>query len=350
MTGPTRRETLKIMGAGLAMAGTPGLAATQARAGLPPPKLVNTNGVQLSVHDAGSGPTILLLHGWPEIAYTWRFVMPTLVAAGYRVLAPDLRGFGRSSAPAGVERYDIAQLQADVTGLLDALGIPKATVVGHDWGGILAWHLALAVPDRLDGVVGVNTPFFPRLPFEPVAFLRRTFGERMYVVQIQEMGPVDDLLSRNAERFFRSQMRSGAITVEQFARLPIEAKDFDFLSQFRKPPPPSLPGRRLLGAEDLATYVSSFRRTGFTPGLNWYRNLDRNWALIRGLPQRVEVPALMVCAKDDVVLPPSLTDGMEAFVPELKRVVLEDCGHWTPQEKPRELSAAILAWMKERRA
>jgi pimeloyl-ACP methyl ester carboxylesterase len=168
---------------------------------------VLTNGVKLAVYEAGSGPAVVLLHGWPELAYSWRHQLAPLVEAGFRVIAVDQRGYGNSDQPEDVNAYDLGNLTLDIIGVLDELAIEQAIVCGHDWGGLVAWHLPLLYPKRIAGVVGVCTPFFPRLPFEPVEMFRFIFGEEMYVVKIQQPGVVDDLLIQHVDRMFDAILR-----------------------------------------------------------------------------------------------------------------------------------------------
>ena len=128
---------------------------------LPTPHIVATNGIDMAVHEMGAGQPVVFLHGFPELAFSWRHQLPALAAAGFRAIAPDLRGYGGTSKPEGVEQYTLQQLSADVTGLLDALAIEQAVFVSHDWGALLAWQIALATPERMAGLVALNIPFIP---------------------------------------------------------------------------------------------------------------------------------------------------------------------------------------------
>jgi pimeloyl-ACP methyl ester carboxylesterase len=202
----SRRTLLAASGATALISALPAIARAPV---MPPRRMVRTNGIRLAVHEAGAGAAVVLLHGFPGLAYTWRHQIPALVAAGYRVIAPDLRGYGRSDAPAAVEAYDIRQLTGDLSGLLDALGVKKAVFMGHDWGGLLAWQMALLHADRVAGVIGVNTPFMPHwtlwlhrdlvaaaLPngrsfvadpkADPIAQMRQVYGPEMYVLMFQD--------------------------------------------------------------------------------------------------------------------------------------------------------------------
>jgi pimeloyl-ACP methyl ester carboxylesterase len=313
---------------------------------MPEPKFVRTNGIRMAVYEAGSGLPVVLCHGWPELAYSWRHQIPALAAAGYRVIAPDQRGYGLTDRPDRVEDYDMAHLTGDLVGLLDALGIDKAVFCGHDWGGLVVWQMPLVHPERVAGVIGVNTPFIPRTPVDPIALMRAVYGENMYVVYFQKYGAADALLARDVGRVFRRFMRKNVITSVEYAKLPPEARRMEFIRAFEGSEPPTHAGELLLDPQEFAFFVDTYERTGFTGGINWYRNLTRNWQASEGLEQKVRVPGLMVSAEDDFVLTPAMAEGMEAFVPDLEKHVIPCCGHWTQQEKPAELNRILIDWLK----
>jgi len=273
--------------------------------------------------------------------------MPALAQAGYRVLAPDQRGYGRTSRPERVEDYDMAHLTGDLAGMLDAFGLKDAVFAGHDWGGIVVWQMPLYRPDRVRGVIGLNTPFFPRTPIDPIAAMKAMRGESNYVVFFQKPGIADEILGRDAARTFRFFMRRKVVTAKEFAQAPQEAKNFELVHALQEDES-TWRGDVLLDGDAMRYFVETYRRTGFTGGINWYRNLSRNWARSEGMEQKVRVPGLMIMAEDDVVLPPALTEGMERFVPDLERVLIRDCGHWTQQEKPEETNRAMIDWLKRR--
>jgi soluble epoxide hydrolase / lipid-phosphate phosphatase len=344
----SRRGFLSLSGLALgASIGLHGEAAVAALA-MPPVKFVRTNGIRMAVYDAGKGPAVVLLHGWPELAYSWRNQIPALVSAGYRVVVPDQRGYGLTDRPPEVEAYDMVHLTGDLVGLLDALGIQKAIFCGHDWGGLVVWQMPLFHRDRVAGVIGLNSPFVPRLPLPPIETLRFIFGERMYVVSFQDYGVDDALLEKDVERVFRTLMRKKVIRAAEYFALPPEHRHFDFIRQFEAPEPKRLPGEPVLDRDELQVFVTAYKATGFTGGINWYRNVQRNWEASRGIEQRVSVPSLMLSAEDDVVLPPALTDGMETYVPDLEKHTISDCGHWAQQEKPNEVNRIIIDWLKRR--
>ena len=270
----------------------------------------------------------MLCHGFPELWYSWRHQLPALAAAGYRALAPDMRGYGDSSIPTDVEAYDMPTLCADMVGLLDALGEERAAFVGHDWGATVVWELAIRHPDRVAAVAGLSVPFVPRPPVAPVEAMREGAGEDFYIVWFQEPGVADEALARNVRRTFTTR--------RPWTKDWAEGDD--------DPPRPEW-----MSEEDLRFYVEAFERTGFTGGLNWYRNIDRNWEL-RGeiAERRVEQPALYIVGSRDPVLrfmPPQMMDG---WVTDLRRsITIEGAGHWVQQERPDEVNAALLDFLRE---
>ena len=307
----------------------------------------DTNGIRMAVYEMGDGFPVVFSHGFPELAYSWRHQLPALAEAGYRAIAPDQRGYGLTTRPESVEHYSLEYLCGDLVGLLDALGIDKAVFVGHDWGGGVVWRMPLLHPERVAGVVGVNTPFGrPPGPNPPIATMRQLRGDNNYVVAFQKPGVADALLADNTEKAFRLFYRAGRLSAEAFAALPEDApaRRFELLEMIKQPLPEPSPGI-IISEDELAFYVDSFNRTGFTGGINWYRNIDRNWEDSKGLQFRVAQPSLYVGAADDAVLPPSSADGMEEWVPNLEKRTIEDCGHWTQQEQPDELNRILIDWL-----
>jgi len=323
---------------------------------MPPVQYAEVNGVRLAYYEAGpkGGLPVVLCHGFPELAFSWRHQIKALADAGRWVIVPDQRGYGLSERPQAVEAYDIAHLTGDIAGLLDHVGAEKAIVCGHDWGGIVVWQMPLRHPGRVGGVIGLNTPFMPRAPADPIEIMRRRFGEEMYIVHFQKPGEADAILAQDVARamsfFLRKPMpgappASGGLAGEAprdggsaFALVRIlEAYD-----------PAHDPREPILSDAEMAVFVDTFRRTGFTGGINWYRNFTRNWAQSEGIADRVEVPSLMVMAEHDAVLPPSAADGMEAFVPDLEKALIKDSGHWTQQEQPEAVNRVIIDWLYRR--
>lgn len=368
MTNHFRRMLLKGVGAAALAPLAPAFAQTPEAPGMPPVRMVKTNGVTLAVYEAGAGPAIVLLHGFPELAYTWRHQIPALAAAGYRVIAPDLRGYGLSDTPQAVEAYDIAALTGDVAGLLDALGEDRAVMMGHDWGGLLAWQMALLHPRRVAGVISLNTPHIPHwmlwlhpdlvqaaLPTgrrfvadprrDPIAQMREVYRPEMYVLMFQDGMQADTVMQRDPRGHLRNGLRKDLFRNDAWDKLPPEVAHMVYYGQ---PLPRDLPGRDVVTPAELDVYARHFERTGFTPAINWYRNMSRNWQAGRDLDQTVGAPALMLSGAHDVVLRPSMADGMDRFVPRLDRHVLADCWHWTPEEKPAQVNRLALAWLESR--
>jgi pimeloyl-ACP methyl ester carboxylesterase len=303
---------------------------------------VEVEGVRLHLAEAGTGPTVLLLHGFPECWYSWRHQLVALAAAGFHAVAPDQRGYGRSDAPEAVERYSILHLVGDALGVLDAVGAERAVVVGHDWGAPVAWHTALLRPDRVRGVAGLSVPLVPRSPVPPLAAMRASLGEGYYMVHFQQRGVADAELGANPRETFRRLL--GGTGGEQEPPVPVVPEGGGFLDALGADRP--LPG--WLTEEDLDVFVDEYAGTGFTGGLNWYRNLDRNWELSAPWRDaRVRVPALYLAGDRDLVLagrdPQAVVAVLRRSVPGLRRAeILPGCGHWTQQERPAEVSEALI--------
>jgi pimeloyl-ACP methyl ester carboxylesterase len=314
---------------------------------LPEPHYVQTNGIRMAVHEQGTGFPIVFCHGFPELAYSWRYQIPALAAAGFRAIAPDQRGYGLTDAPEGAENYTMRHLCDDLAGMLDALKIDKAVFCGHDWGGFVVWQMALLHPDRVAGVIGVNTPFIARAPMDPIELMRMAMGEEMYIVHFQKPGVADAELAADVGKSFRFFMRKGGETLEEYEKRPAEQKTLALTSALKSDE--SLwPGELVMSPEELQVFIDTFQRTGFTGGINWYRNFTRNWHESEGRAEKITVPSLMIMAEDDVVLRPSMADGMEQYVPDLERHLVRKCGHWTQQEHPEETNRVITDWMKRK--
>jgi pimeloyl-ACP methyl ester carboxylesterase len=286
-------------------------------------RYVTTNGIRLYCLEAGpvDGPLVLLLHGFPELAYSWRHQVAGLGRAGFHVVAPDLPGYGRSDKPDVT--YDCEWIDACLVGVVDALGHDRAVIAGHDWGGLLVWIMARQYPTRVAGVIGVNTPDLPRTPMPPVQLLRQIFVDTpIYIIQFQERGVAEWVLGtwgRGTDDFIEM-----------------------VFTGFGTKNPDAFP------PEVLDVYKNAFRPAGaLTPPIEYYRNMDRNWELTAPIAGRtIDVPCLMISAADDPVLTPAMSLGMEERVPNLERVLIENCGHWTQQERPQETTAAMLAYLQ----
>lgn len=310
---------------------------------------VQANGIDLHVAEAGEGPLVLLCHGFPELWYSWRHQIPALAEAGYRVVAPDQRGYGGSGRPEPVEAYTLLHLVGDMVGLLDALGEASATIVGHDWGSMVAWNAALMRPDRFPAVVGMSVPYTPRMPVSALEVMRAMWKDRFfYMLYFQEPGKAERELEADVERTMRMTLYTASGSVGEGFRprmdLPVESRFLDTLVD-----PDELPD--WLSAEDLAVYTDAFEASGFRGGLNWYRNWDRNWELMGAWnAAKVTVPALFVAGEHDVVvaneMAGSLLELQATLVPGLRgQVMVDGAGHWVQQEAPDAVNTALVEFL-----
>lgn len=308
--------------------------------------MVDAGGVKIAVYEAGpaDGLPVLLVHGWPEIAYSWKNQLGPLADAGYRVIAFDLKGFGRSDAPAAADLYTSRQLTDDFAALLDALGVDDAVFCGHDWGGALVWSMAQRRPERVRGVIGVCTPLKARPPVAPLSIIERRLGREHYFIQFQAPDAPEALFESDIDRFFRMMFRKPAPRERWAGLIP---RVYDLPGRFRHARPP-MAEDLVIGASDIAVYVEAYRRSGFRGGINLYRNIDRNWEDMAGRGERVAAPSLWVGAELDIALPPESAAGMETLVPDLETRILSGCGHWAMWEKPAELNAILIDWLGRR--
>jgi pimeloyl-ACP methyl ester carboxylesterase len=308
---------------------------------------VDTNGVTLRLTEAGDrgAPVVVLAHGFPELAYSWRHQIPVLAAAGYHVLAPDQRGYGGSSAPSDVAAYDVVHLTADIVGLLDDVGAERATIVGHDWGSVVATNLPLLHPDRVSACVAMSVPPVPRSLVRPTEAWRRAFGENFfYILYFQEPGPADAELGGDPARTLRRLL--GGITSADGANVFLQMATpgpAGFID--RLPEPDGLPD--WITQDEVDHYVAEFTRTGFTGPLNWYRNFDRNWELTASTPAAtIDVPTLFIGGTADPAMAMTPRDRVHHVVSGPYREVLVDgAGHWLQQERPAEVNTALLDFL-----
>jgi pimeloyl-ACP methyl ester carboxylesterase len=322
---------------------------------MPEVQYADVNGIRMAYYEAGPrrGVPIVLCHGFPELAFSWRHQIKALGDAARWVIAPDQRGYGLTERPAPVEAYDMEHLAGDLIGLLDHVKADKAIFVGHDWGGIVVWQMPLRYPERAAGVIGLNTPYMPRSPVDPIAIMRARLGEEMYTVHFQKPREADAVLDGDVERAMNFFMRRPLPGDTAGAGLATERKEgepsaFALINILKAYDPTFDPRPKFLTDDEFAAFVATFKRTGFTGGINWYRNFTRNWERSAGQVDKVTVPSLMVMAEKDAVLPPSAADGMEAFVSDLEKTLIKDSCHWTQQEQPDAVNAAIIGWLDKR--
>ena len=300
----------------------------------------------MAVYEQGDGPPVVLLHGFPEVAFSWRHQLPALADAGFRAIAPDQRGYGLTTAPPDVADYRVAELIADLHGLLDALELDSATFVGHDWGALLLWQMAMLAPERIDKLVILNIPHYPRFPIDPVTLMRERFGNDFYIVNFQDSDEADRVFSAAGRHFINRLMRKNQITREEFERLPPEQRIVSLLNIVKSP---HASGDALLNEDELDYYAAAFARSGLSGPINWYRNWTHNWEQLEGVSHHIDIPTLFIGAVNDVLIDTQYIDGMKPLVNDLTVHMLEDCGHWTQQEKPYEVNRLMTEWLIERR-
>ncbi|MGW3647067.1 alpha/beta fold hydrolase [Streptomyces sp. NPDC000878] len=316
--------------------------------------MVDVNGIQLHIAEAGEGPLVVLLHGFPESWHSWRHQFGPLAAAGFRVVAPDQRGYGGSDRPEDVSSYSILHLVGDVVGLIHALGEETAYVVGHDWGAPVAWHTALLRPDAVRGVAGLSVPPPFRGDRRPLGVMEAMFGGRFYWNYFNRPGGIADAeLARDPRTALRKCLYafSGDGPDAGTGKQPLVEAGQGWLDTM--PDPEKLPA--WLTEADLDHLTDSFAGS-FTGALDWYRNIDRNWELTAAWHGAVvSPPALYVYGDKDLVAAfpgtPRLIEQLPELMPNLRRapVVLEGCGHWTQQERPEEVNAVLVPFLSELR-
>lgn len=305
----------------------------------PKPQMIPLSNVELEVFSAGAhhNQPLVLCHGWPEHAYSWRHQVDALVAAGYHVIMPNQRGYGHSSRPAAIEDYAIEHLTGDLVELIQHYGYEEAVFVGHDWGAIVVWNLAMMHRERVSGVVNMSVPFMERGPTEWVKFWEQMLGGDFYIVHFnRQFGVADEVFATHTENFLRNMYRTNqwqhpAPELEGMAMIAMALGD-------------TMPGDPMMSDEELQVFLDAFAHSGFTGGINWYRNFDRNWATIGAYEQRITQPTLMIYGDYDMV-PKSET--LDTFVDDLTTHSLP-CGHWIQQEQPEKTTQLMLDWLSER--
>lgn len=303
----------------------------------PKPTLISVNGMELEVFEAGRenvGNPIVLCHGWPEHAFSWRYQVPVLVEAGYHVIVPNQRGYGNSSCPTDVTDYDIEHLAGDLIALLDYYGYEDAIFVGHDWGAFVVWGLTLLHPNRVKKVINLSLPYQERGQRPWIEFMEEILGGDYYFVHFnRQPGVADAVFKENTSQFLRNLYRKNEPVIE-----PQPGMALINLAREDKPL-----GDPIMSDNELGVFITAFESSGFTGSINWYRNLDRNWHLLADANPIIQQPTLMIYGdRDGIPKSKTLTD----FVPNVEVVSL-DCGHWIQQEKPIETNQVILEWLKK---
>lgn len=318
-------------------------------------RFVESNDIRIHIAECGSGPLVLLCHGFPESWYSWRHQLRALAEAGFHAVAPDMRGYGQTDRPEAIDQYTILHLVGDMVGLVDALGEGPVVIVGHDWGAPVAWNSALLRPDRFRAVIGLSVPFIPRLPVPPSMSMPQTEDAVFYQIYFQAPGVAEAEFEKDVRRSIRSLLysASGDAPRRQTVANPSDAvgmvpRQGGFLTHTMDPA--ALPP--WLTEADVDFYVQEFTRTGFRGGLTWYRNIDRNWELLAPFAGRqVSVPALYIAGDRDLVVAfrgmDYLIANLANFVPQLRgTLMLPGCGHWTQQERPLEVNRAMLDFLQ----
>ena len=316
-------------------------------------RFIETNGIRMHVVEQGDGPLVLLCHGFPELWYSWRHQLSGLAAAGFHAVAPDMRGYGQTDRPEAIDQYTLLHLVGDMVGLLDALGEETAVIAGHDWGAPVAWHAALLRPDRFRAVIGLSVPFTPRGPDYPSKRYPETDDTIFYQSYFQSPGVAEADLEREVQlsmRVFLYDFSGDAPppVIDTPGHVFMVPRNGGMMAN--RGNPTSLPP--WLAEADLDVYVEQFERTGYRGGLNWYRNIDRNWQLLAPFAgAKITVPALLIAGDRDIVLAFSGMDQVIANLPKnvpklQKPVILPGCGHWTQQERPQKVTAAMIAFLQ----
>jgi pimeloyl-ACP methyl ester carboxylesterase len=313
---------------------------------MPSSRTISANGIDIFLLEQGEGPLVLLCHGWPELSYSWRHQIPALAAAGFHVAAPDMRGFGRTSAPADIDAYSIFDHVGDMVALVAALGEKRAIIVGHDWGAPVAWHAALFRPDVFSAVAGMSVPPPSRGRGRPLDTLRESGITNFYWQYFQTPGVAEREFERDVDVTMRTLLGRGFS--DPAAPLFIEDGK-GFLGDISAAGP--LPD--WLSEADLSYFSEAYRKSGFRGGLNWYRNIDRNWELTAPWQgAQIHQPSLFIAGSNDSVVTGLIgakrVADMERVLPNLKqKLIIDGAGHWVQQERADEVNAALIAFVKE---
>ena len=310
-------------------------------------RTVAVNGIEMNLAEYGHGPLVLLCHGWPEIWYSWRHQLVALAAVGFRAVAPDMRGFGRTTVPDDVAACTILHNVGDMVALVAALGETRAAIVGHDWGAPVAWHAALMRPDVFPAVVAMSVPHRRRGPMPPLEMLRKAGKSDYYYLYFQEQAAEDEF-ARDAAFTLRCLFHIGFGETPRAEKMSLYVdRAKGFLGPRRDVPLPPW-----LTESDMAVFADEYRRSGFRGGLSWYRNIDRNWELTAPWQgATIDQPALFIAGANDAVITGSLgkraLDEMDSVVTNLKgKVLIDGAGHWIQQERPEEVNAALIAFLR----
>ncbi|VXC73678.1 alpha/beta fold hydrolase [Pseudomonas sp. 9Ag] len=313
-------------------------------------QLLSVNGIILSIYSAGplNGPVVWLLHGFPESWYSWRHQIRMLAEAGYRVLVPEMRGYGQTSAPDDVSSYDLMTVCADIQAAMDLLGQRSVAVVGHDWGAPVAWHLALLEPQRVRVIAAMAVPYGGRPKRPAIEIIRSQFADRFnYILYFQQPGVAETELDQDIPRTLRMMMHNTSAAVPKDLFLQDKPAGSSLYQGMRDPGAPPA----WCASDAFAVYLATFEGRGFRGALNWYRNFERNWERTAPLAERkVEQPALFLLGDKDPVgtLEAHTLQKMPSWVSDLEQHIVEDCGHWIQSEQPEQVNRLLLSFLERR--
>jgi pimeloyl-ACP methyl ester carboxylesterase len=309
---------------------------------------VTANGIRIHLAEQGTGPLVLLCHGFPEGWYSWRDQLAALAAAGYHAVAPDMRGYGRTEAPPEISSYNILDIVGDVVGLVSTLGEKQAIIIGHDWGANVAWHAALFRPDVFPAVAALSVPFRQRGPAPPLSMLRKAGQLNHYWFQFQESGVAEAQFERNPRASLRRMLYSISGDAPRETRELTLQPGKGWLANTLDPE--HLPA--WLTEADLDHMAAEFSRSGFRGGLNWYRNIDRNWELTAPWAgASIHQPAMFLAGSLDPIITSSsgaaAVQALPRAVPGLRRTLLVDgAGHFIQQERPQIANEALIEFLR----
>jgi pimeloyl-ACP methyl ester carboxylesterase len=303
-------------------------------------RTVTLNGLQFHIAEQGQGPLVLLCHGWPECWYSWRHQLRALADAGFHAVAPDMRGFGQTEAPEDLSAYTIVHNVGDMVQLVSALGEKRAIIIGHDWGAPVAWTSALLRPDIFRAVVAMSVPYRARSPIAPLKALRDAGTTNFYWQYFQTPGVAEAEFERDVDRTMRTLLYGKGVSL-------VMKPGQGFLGESIVPDqmPP------WLTEDDVGYYVETYKRTGFRGGLNWYRNIDRNWELSASWDgMKIQQPAFFIAGTEDGVIKGFGAKALEQLpttVPGLKGTrLISGAGHWVQQERAGEVSATVVEFLR----
>ena len=310
-------------------------------------RFASVNKIHMHYVEAGQGPLVVLLHGFPELWYSWRSQIPAIAKAGYRVVAVDLRGYGQTTVSPDLSSYSIVNQVQDISDLIDTLQEKQAIVIGHDWGANIAYAMTMLHPEKVKALVTLSVPFYPQ-PIGPVSKIREFSGDKFnFVVYFQEPGVAEKEMTADVNHFFNlffyalSGDAPDELNNKLFTKKSSHEKLLDEI-----PAPSKLPS--WLSEEDLAYYTNSFKKSGFTGALNIYRNIDADFKKLRGKYRaQINQPSLFIGGQNDAAIKFGSLEPTKKGLNNLKDlVILPHAGHWVQQEKSTEVNDAILQFLK----